>query len=72
MTFMGTYTDHTLCGGCVVVIPTLSRFYSLRFILSLVVLWLVTIRVLSLHEKVSSMTNKLLFWKRKGIFFGTF
>lgn len=40
MVFMGTYTVHTLCGGYIVVILILSRFYSLRFILTLVVLWL--------------------------------
>jgi len=55
---IGTDIVHTLWGGFGVGAPTLNRFYSLHFILPLIVLWLVIVHILVLHEKGSSTPNK--------------
>ena len=70
--FMGTDIVHTLWGGYSVGTPTLSRFYSLHFILPLIVLWLVIVHILLLHEKGSSTPNKVLFGSERVSFLGFF
>lgn len=59
--FMGHDIVHALWGGYGVGTPTLNRFYSLHFLLPLIVLWLVIIHILLLHEKGSSTPNKSFF-----------
>lgn len=55
---VGNDIVQTLWGGFGVGSPTLNRFYSLHFILPLIVLWLVIIHILLLHGKGSSTPNK--------------
>lgn len=70
--FMGVDIVHTLWGGYSVGTPTLSRFYSLHFLLPLIVLWLVIVHILLLHEKGSSTPNKVLFGSERVSFLGFF
>lgn len=62
----------TLWGGYGVAAPTLNRFYSLHFLLPLIVLWLVIIHILLLHEKGSSTPNKSNFGTEKVSFLSFF
>jgi quinol-cytochrome oxidoreductase complex cytochrome b subunit len=70
--FLGTDIVHTLWGGYSVGAPTLTRFYSLHFLLPLIVLWLVIIHILLLHEKGSSTPNKIFFGSERVSFLGFF
>jgi ubiquinol-cytochrome c reductase cytochrome b subunit len=58
---IGSDVVHTLWGGFGVGNATLNRFYSLHFILPLIILWLVIVHILLLHEKGSSTPNKASF-----------
>lgn len=70
--FIGTDIVHSMWGGFSVSGPTLNRFYSLHFILPLIVLWLVIIHILLLHEKGSSTPNNILYGSDRVSFYGFF
>lgn len=69
---VGEDVVQTLWGGFGVGNATLNRFYSLHFILPLVILWLVVIHILLLHEKGSSTPNKVSFATERTSFLAFF
>lgn len=69
---IGSDVVHTLWGGFGVGNATLNRFYSLHFILPLIILWLVIVHILLLHEKGSSTPNKASFATERTSFLAFF
>lgn len=69
---VGLDVVYTLWGGYGVAAPTLNRFYSLHFVLPLVILWLVIIHILLLHEKGSTTPNKTNFGTERVSFLSFF
>lgn len=69
---VGEDVVQTLWGGFGVGNATLNRFYSLHFVLPLVILWLVILHILLLHEKGSSTPNKSNFGTEKASFLSFF
>lgn len=70
---IGDDVVQTMWGGFGVGNSTLNRFYSLHFLMPLIVLWLVIIHILLLHEKGSSTPNKSNFGTERVsfvVFFG--
>lgn len=55
--YAGTEIVHFLWGGFGVGGPTLNRFYTLHFIVPLVILCLVVLHILALHENGSTLPN---------------
>lgn len=70
--FIGSDVVQTMWGGYGVGSPTLNRFYSLHFILPLIILWLVIIHILLLHEKGSTTPNKSNMGTERVSFLGYF
>lgn len=69
--FAGQDIVYTLWGGFGVGGPTLNRFYTLHFIIPLLILALVIVHFLMLHSNGSSNPNNL-FWGSEAISFGSF